>query len=79
VAATPSRADDDSRFTLRYSVPIDVPITAAAALAWVVLLPWLAHRPLFAARNDLRVSVASVPGGANTSARGLVERSRYAQ
>lgn len=35
-AATPARVEDDARYTLRYSVAIDVPITAAAALAWVI-------------------------------------------
>jgi hypothetical protein len=51
-------------------VPIDVPITAVAVIAWVVLFPWVAQRPLFAARNDLRVSVASVRA-AQTRARGV--------
>lgn len=36
-----------------------------------VLLPWLAHRPLFARGNDVRVSVASVAGGAGLNVRGV--------
>ena len=44
-ARPPSPAlDPDARFTLRYSVPVDVTITAVGAVGWVV--PELLKRPL---------------------------------
>lgn len=43
-AAPSLGVDPDARFTLRYSVPIDVTITAVGAVGWVV--PELLKRPL---------------------------------